>query len=100
METRFKNQSGLLSVDKLDKRIIVIGCGAIGSFVTMTLAKMGFKNILVYDEDKIENHNISNQLFPEYMVGKFKVDALKDVVEHYSGAKIETINKFWHPDNA
>jgi molybdopterin/thiamine biosynthesis adenylyltransferase len=97
---RFKNQSGLLNVDKLDKTILVIGAGAIGSFYVTTAAKMGFKRIHVYDSDTIEDHNIANQMFPEHFIGSEKVDALKRVTKDYSGVEITYTNKFWHPDNA
>lgn len=97
---RFKNQSGLLDVEKLNTPVLVVGAGAIGSFYVMTLAKMGFKDILVYDSDKIEDHNIANQMYPEYYKGMEKVEALQKVTDAYAGVKIKFINKFWHPDNA
>lgn len=97
---RFKNQSGLLTTEKLNKSVLVVGAGAIGSFYAVTIAKMGFTNILVYDEDTVEDHNIANQMYPEIMVGRKKVDALERVVSDYSGVKISKIDKFWHPENA
>jgi len=43
--------------------ILVVGAGAIGSYLTFSLQKMGVKNITVIDHDKIEAHNLPNQLF-------------------------------------
>lgn len=100
MDTRFKNQSGLLDRSKLNKSVIVIGAGAIGSFYSMTLAKMGFTDITVYDADKIEDHNIANQMYPESNIGRLKVEALKDLCMRFAGVTIKPIPAMWHPDNA
>ena len=68
-----------------ETKFTIIGAGAIGSFLTMTLAKMGATQISVYDMDTLEEHNIANQMYPEYEVGRLKVEALHDVVKSYSG---------------
>lgn len=83
------NQAGLLPQEKMDQVVIgIIGTGAIGSFVAMALTKMGFKNIITWDPDKIEEHNISNQMFPVSSVGKRKAIATREMVEQFSGEKI------------
>lgn len=100
-EIRFENQNQLLADDKIkDTKFIIIGAGAIGSFYAMTLSKMGARNILVYDNDTIEDHNISNQIYPEKFIGIKKVKALLSVCLDYSGTTIETIEDRWRPDNA
>lgn len=100
-EERFRNQARLLDPDKIaGAKIVVIGAGAIGSFVAMTLSKMGAKNIIVYDDDKIEDHNFANQLYPVEHLGRKKVDALLSVCQDYGDALIETKDFRWHPDNA
>ena len=47
-----------------DKSITVIGAGGIGAATVVALAKTGFEKITVYDFDKIEEHNLPNQLLP------------------------------------
>lgn len=92
MSDRFRNQEGLINPDKLAKtKFLIVGCGAIGSFYAMTLAKMGAKYVTVMDHDKIEEHNLTNQMFPTYMTNKFKVDALAEVCEMFGDAKPHTI---------
>lgn len=87
--TRFLNQTQLLPQDEIDRWAIgIIGTGAIGSFVAMALTKMGFKNIVTWDPDKIEEHNIANQMFPVSSVGKRKANATKEMTEMFSGEKI------------
>jgi hypothetical protein len=75
------------------RRIDVIGAGATGSKVVVSLAKLGITNIHVWDFDKVEPHNIANQVFGNEDIGKFKVDALKELVELQTGTKITAHNE-------
>ena len=59
---RFWRQLDLCPPDKLTFPITVIGAGAIGSATVVTLAKMGWSNITVYDEDDLADHNFPNQM--------------------------------------
>ncbi len=97
---RYQNQRQLLDEEKISTtKFVVIGAGAIGSFTVACLAKMGARSILVYDDDTIEDHNISNQLYPIYHKGKAKVDALEQLAYDFGEAKIEKINARWNLDN-
>lgn len=88
------NQNQLITQAQMDSATIgIIGAGAIGSFVTLALAKMGFKNLVVYDFDKIEDHNIDNQMYPLGSVRKRKVIALRDMVKDFSGENILAMAK-------
>lgn len=60
------------------ERIHIIGCGAIGSLVADTLARMGLTKITLYDFDTVESHNIANQLYTQEDIGKTKVNALAE----------------------
>lgn len=87
--TRFLNQTQLLPQDEINRYAVgIIGTGAIGSFVAMALTKMGFNNIVTWDPDKIEDHNIANQMFPVADIGKRKANATKDMVKMFSGENI------------
>jgi molybdopterin/thiamine biosynthesis adenylyltransferase len=87
--TRHLNQSGLLSQETMDNWAVgIIGTGAIGSFVAMALTKMGIKNMVTWDPDTIEEHNIANQVFPVESVGKRKAVATRDMVKQFSGESI------------
>lgn len=65
---------------KVRERINVIGCGAIGSHVCEQLARLGFSNVHLYDFDKVEAHNITNQMFTQEQLGMYKVDACKQMM--------------------
>lgn len=47
------NDTGLMN-----KRILLIGAGSLGSYVAFELAKNGAQNIKIYDGDKLEDENI------------------------------------------
>lgn len=59
----------------------VIGCGAIGSHVCEQLARMGCKEIHIWDFDRVEPKNIVNQMFFEYDIGNSKVDACEHMMK-------------------
>lgn len=89
-ETRYHRQLDLEPLDRLQKaRVTIIGCGAVGSFTAFTLAKMGVGRICVYDDDRVEEHNIPNQLFAVGDCGRLKVEALRDMVLRFHGVDVE-----------
>jgi molybdopterin/thiamine biosynthesis adenylyltransferase len=72
------------------RRVDVIGVGASGSRVVLSLAKLGIENIHVWDDDVVEAHNVPNQVFGLDDIGKLKVDALKAIVLRQTGIEITT----------
>lgn len=64
--------------EDVNERIHIIGCGAVGSLVADTLARMGLTKITLYDFDTVESHNIANQLYTEADINRLKVDALAE----------------------
>ena len=66
--------------EKYDDRLHIIGCGAIGSTVAENLARLGLKDITLYDFDTVEAHNIANQMFRHRDIGQLKVDALRNIL--------------------
>lgn len=81
----------LFDTEQFDVPVVVIGAGATGSWLVLQLAKLGIQNITVYDFDHVEEHNVPNQLFGIRDVGKMKVDALAEYVEHQTGVRITAI---------
>ena len=57
--------------------IHIIGAGATGSRVFMSLIELGLSNITVWDFDTVEAHNLANQAFNFSHIGMTKVQALK-----------------------
>lgn len=55
---------GPAATDKLQKStVMVVGCGAVGSFAIEALARTGVGNLVLIDSDVIEESNINRQLF-------------------------------------
>jgi len=85
----FLRQQGLVDISKIrDVKVIVIGAGGIGASTVMALAKVGFRNIMVFDDDIVELHNIPNQMLPITELGEKKVDALHSIVRVMTGIDI------------
>ena len=85
----FLRQLDLVSPETLDVPIHLIGCGGIGSFTALVLSKMGVQHLHLYDPDAIEEHNLPNQLFRLRDVGRFKVEALQEIIQEFAGAPVE-----------
>ena len=90
IEERYKGQLDLLDPELCKKPIFVIGCGGIGSWTTLLLAKTGFHNITVFDDDIVEEHNVASQFFKESDLGKLKRVALRDNVLEQTGITVLT----------
>ena len=93
---RFWRQLDICPPEKLAFPITVIGAGAIGSAVVVTLAKMGCSNITVWDEDVLSEHNIPNQMCLTQYVGSPKVDALAHLVEMLCEVEIKPLSSNYH----
>lgn len=65
-------------------RIMVLGQGGIGSWLTLFLARTG-ANLITVDMDTVEEHNIAGQLYGKKQVGKDKVAAMAELVTNLCG---------------
>ena len=80
----------------------ILGVGSIGSFMALTITKMGIGNICLYDGDNVQEHNIPNQFFRHYDVDTKKVHAIKNIITHFTGIEedeIHTIEDFIRSDS-
>lgn len=89
MTNRFNRITALLgksAIEKLHKStVMVVGCGAVGSFAIESLARSGVGNIVIVDFDVVEESNINRQLFAlSSTIGMPKVDV--------AAARIRDIN--------
>lgn len=89
--TNFSRMGEHFVPHKYEKPVTIIGAGATGSFVALELAKMGVKDITVYDFDVVEEHNVSNQVYAMKHIGMLKVDALAEIIKEQTGTEITTI---------
>ena len=67
-----------------EKTVIVAGCGGIGSWTTLLLARMKPASMFIYDNDIIEAVNMSGQLYGQSDLGRPKVSALAEMIRNYA----------------
>lgn len=89
MNVDYWRQSDIVEPSEL-KPVTVAGVGGIGSPTTLALAKMGCKEITVFDPDKVENHNIPNQIYRPEDIDLSKVSCLQEIVKSFTGIEIQT----------
>ena len=68
----------IFNARKNNQQVTIIGAGAIGSRVFASLVELGLTKIKTIDFDKVEAHNLSNQIFNTDDIGKLKVEACVD----------------------
>jgi sulfur carrier protein ThiS adenylyltransferase len=76
--------------------VSIIGCGSIGSFAALTLAKMGVQSFHLFDADTVGEENIGCQNFGWEHLGKLKVEAVRDILVANSPVKPESV--YLHPE--
>ncbi|MFA5558187.1 MAG: ThiF family adenylyltransferase [Methanofastidiosum sp.] len=81
---------------KKSRPVSIIGCGSIGSFAALTLAKMGVQSFHLFDADTVGEENIGCQNFGWEHLGKLKVEAVRDILVANSPVKPE--NVYLHPE--
>ena len=81
------------------QRIILAGCGGIGSWTALQLARMTPASIFLYDDDVVEMANMSGQLYSNEDVGIAKVDAIARTIGKFTTAQnIYALNQRFTPD--
>lgn len=74
----FSRNKGILETDTMaQKRAIILGCGSVGSLVSMELARAGVGHFLLADPDIVEYHNICRHQCGIEDVGDLKINALE-----------------------
>ena len=81
--------------------VMVVGCGAVGSFAIESLARSGVGNLILVDFDKVEESNINRQLFAlNTTIGQNKVDVACARIHDISpDINVATFNMFWDNDS-
>jgi molybdopterin/thiamine biosynthesis adenylyltransferase len=86
----FLRQLDLVKPEALETPVHLVGCGGIGSCVALALGKLGCPHLFLYDDDRVEEHNLPNQLFRVTDVGRPKVEALAEILETFAGVRART----------
>jgi len=86
-------QLEIIPLECLTQKITIIGAGAIGSFAALSLAKMGFADLQVWDFDEVSVENMNCQWYRFADIGKPKVLALEALIKDFTGVEIEARNE-------
>jgi molybdopterin/thiamine biosynthesis adenylyltransferase len=88
-------------LDKLSKlRITLCGVGAIGSNLADNLVRQGIAGLRAIDKDRVEEHNVSTQIYAEADIGVWKVEALRNRLFKVAGVEIDPVRKELTAQNA
>ncbi len=60
-----------------EKKVLIIGLGAVGTLVAELLVRAGVKNLVLIDDDRLEIGNLSRHTLTIKEVGEHKVSAVK-----------------------
>jgi molybdopterin/thiamine biosynthesis adenylyltransferase len=74
-----------------DVSVGIIGCGSVGSFLSMSLARAGIALLSLFDKEHLEVENIGRHLcgFSDVIAGMNKVDAVKKAIhDQFPGIEI------------
>jgi molybdopterin-synthase adenylyltransferase len=74
-------------------RWTLCGAGALGSHLADNLVRQGFGPLRVIDRDRVEEHNVSTQLYGEADVGAWKVETLRNRLFRAAGVELEAVAK-------
>lgn len=87
----FSRNTGILESNIMtEKCAIIIGCGSVGSLVSLELARAGVGKFVLIDNDIIEYHNICRHQSGISDIGNFKVKSIaKRIRDINPTAKIE-----------
>lgn len=98
----YGHQTGIFDPKKFVDPVHVIGCGGIGSALVFALAKLGVREIHLWDTDVVEDHNIPCQLVyrpTDITDGITKPEAIAAFLERQEAeCKVVVHNEFVGPD--
>lgn len=82
--------------------VMVVGCGAVGSFAIEALARSGVGHLILVDFDNVEESNINRQLFAlNSTIGKPKVEiARQRICDINPDIVVEVYDMFFDENNA
>lgn len=77
------------------KKVLVIGCGSLGSYIVRELPKIGVSNLTIVDGDNLEYCNLSRHILGEMFVGTNKATAMCELLSaEYGNMKFNAINEY------
>jgi molybdopterin/thiamine biosynthesis adenylyltransferase len=104
MADKFHHESLYRGAEQLttlaNQRLTICGAGALGSQLADNLARQGFRQLRVIDRDRVEEHNVSTQLYGESDIGAWKVEVLRQRLFRATGIEMDAVRKEMRERNA
>lgn len=70
---------------EIGKQIVTLaGLGGIGSYVAFLLGRLKVSQIIIYDDDTVDETNLSGQMFSRRDIGRFKTITVCQMLRDYS----------------
>ncbi|HEY9786699.1 MAG TPA: ThiF family adenylyltransferase [Candidatus Obscuribacterales bacterium] len=89
------------AMSKLSRcRILLCGAGALGSNLAVNLVRMGVKKLTIVDKDRVEEHNISTQIYGLEDIGALKAEMVRNMIFRDVGEEITSLAKEVNQQNA
>jgi len=60
-----------------NKKIVIVGCGGVGSVLSEILVRGGFLSLVLIDNDIVDESNLARQIFFEEDIGEYKANSLE-----------------------
>lgn len=67
-----------------EAEVTLAGVGGIGSYVGFLLSRLNIARLIVYDPDRVDASNMSGQFYNSSHIGKYKVNALAELMQNFS----------------
>ena len=81
-------------IEKINKNVLLVGAGSLGSYVACELAKNGFRKITIYDGDDLDSENFMRWYYSGILGGGNKATLIKFYLEKmHSEICIDAHNK-------
>ncbi len=95
--TRFSGAEWFQEIQKA--KIIIAGCGGIGSNLIFQIARMHPARMVIYDDDSVNKVNMAGQLFGYQDMGKLKVNAIATTVAQFTNmSALQAVASKFLPD--
>lgn len=104
MATKFLHEEIYRGAETLAKlaepQVTICGAGALGSHLADNLARQGFKRLRIIDRERVEEHNVSTQLYGAADVGAWKVEILRNRLFRAVEVEVDAVAKELSERNA
>lgn len=92
-QTNYLRQMNILPPKLFKDPYVLIGAGGIGSPIAFTLAKMGVTDLTIWDDDKIESHNLPNQFYKLRQLGEGKAVSLAANIKEFADLTVHPVER-------